>query len=120
MEVPGGIDNKLMVCICEVIGTAFLLIAVNLGSVTGPTPFCVGFTVFAMATIIGPVSGGHMNPAVTLGMYIKHSTGTNAVQNAIYMVIIICSQLIGAMLGVTLSAMALDGTKNEKMTGQIK
>merc|ERR1712025_1110755 len=53
------------------------------------------------------------------GMYIKHSTGANAVQNAIYMVIIICSQLIGAMLGVTLSAMALDGTKNEAMKGQI-
>jgi glycerol uptake facilitator-like aquaporin len=67
----------------------------------------------AMATIIGPVSGGHMNPAVTLGMYIKHSTGENAVSNAIYMVIIICSQLIGAMLGVSLSAMTLDGTKNE-------
>jgi glycerol uptake facilitator-like aquaporin len=69
---------------------------------------CVGFTVFAMATIIGPISGGHMNPAVTLGMFIKHKHEDKTFQNAIYMVIIICSQLIGAMLGVSIASLAAD------------
>ena len=101
------------------IATAFLLIAVNLGSFSSTTPMCVGFTVFAMATIIGPVSGGHMNPAVTLGMFIKHSQGGQWAQNAIYMVIIICSQIIGAMLGVSIASMACDGTVNEALKTQI-
>jgi aquaporin Z len=81
---------------------------------------CVGFTVFAMATIIGPISGGHMNPAVTIGMFIKHNHGAQIAQNAVYMVIIICSQLVGGMLGVSLSSMAADGTVDDKKTGQFK
>ena len=120
MEVPGGLNNKVMVCICEIIGTAFLLIAVNISSNTGVTPMCVGFTVFAMATIIGPVSGGHMNPAVTIGMFIKHKHEDKTVQNAVYMVIIICSQLIGGMLGVSIASGAADGTVDDKVTGQVK
>ena len=32
MEVPGGLNNKIFVCIAEIIGTAFLLIAVNISS----------------------------------------------------------------------------------------
>ena len=120
MEVPGGLNNKVMVCIAEIIGTAFLLIAVNISSNTGVTPICVGFTVFAMATIIGPVSGGHMNPAVTIGMFIKHKHGDKTVQNAIFMVIIICSQLIGGMLGVSIASMAADGTVNKSFKGQVK
>ena len=31
MEVPGGTDNKIVVCLCEMLGTAFLLLAVNWG-----------------------------------------------------------------------------------------
>ena len=49
MEVPGGLDNKLVVCYCEMIGTAFLILAVNWGSASGNTPYCVGLTVFGMA-----------------------------------------------------------------------
>jgi len=120
MEVPGGSNNKVMVCIAEIIGTAFLLIAVNISSNTGVTPMCVGFTVFAMATIIGPVSGGHMNPAVTMGMFIKHNHGDKTLQNLVYMVIIICSQLIGAMLGVSIASMAADQTVDDKIVGQVK
>lgn len=71
MEVPGGIENKLVVCLCEMMGTAALLLAVNLGNTSSNTPICVGLTVFGMAQMFGPISGGHFNPAVTLGMFIK-------------------------------------------------
>jgi glycerol uptake facilitator-like aquaporin len=71
MEVQGGIDNKAVVCVCEVIGTAFLLIAVNWGGTQGYTPQSVGFTVFMCIQLFGSISGGHFNPAVTAGMYFK-------------------------------------------------
>ena len=71
MEVPGGMDNKLIVCTCEMIGTAFLLIAVNWGGNSGLTPEAVGGTVFIMIHFFGAISGGHFNPAVTAGMFFK-------------------------------------------------
>lgn len=51
------------------IGTAFLLIAVNWGTVSGYTPQAVGLTVFSFAIVLGPISGGHFNPAVTTALY---------------------------------------------------
>jgi hypothetical protein len=35
MEVPGGKNNKLIVCLYEALGTCFLLIAINWGSDSG-------------------------------------------------------------------------------------
>ena len=48
MEVPGGHTNKLFVLISEVIGTAFLMMAVNWGGVSDATPECVGFVLFML------------------------------------------------------------------------
>ena len=56
------------------IGTATLIIAVNWGVnlVTANfQPISVGLTLFANISILGPVSGGHFNPAVTMGVFIK-------------------------------------------------
>ena len=49
MEVPGGVDNKVVVCLCEMLGTAFLLLAVNWGGTTGNTPIAVGLVVMGFA-----------------------------------------------------------------------
>lgn len=49
MEVPGGTDNKIVVCLCELLGTCFLLIAVNWGGTSGNTPIAVGLTVMGFA-----------------------------------------------------------------------
>lgn len=70
MEVPGGYDNKLLVCVNELLGTAMLLIAVNWsgGNVVG-----VCLTLYANIIIFGSVSGGHFNPAVTAGVLIRQS-----------------------------------------------
>lgn len=72
MEIPGSSRNKFFVLWSEVVGTAFLLLAVNWGGTSSMTPLCVGLTVAVMAQMYGSISGGHFNPAVTLGMMIKH------------------------------------------------
>jgi aquaporin Z len=63
--------NKLF---AEAIGT-FLLVSAVLGGalVSGNAAglgvaFAVGIAVMAMAWAVGPISGGHFNPAVTLGL----------------------------------------------------
>lgn len=74
MEVPGGHQNKAIVCLYEMIGTATLIIAVNWGvdlKTANFQPISVGLTLFANISILGPVSGGHFNPAVTMGVFIK-------------------------------------------------
>jgi hypothetical protein len=35
MEIPGGEKNKKLVCLYEVLGTCFLLVAINWGSDSG-------------------------------------------------------------------------------------
>lgn len=95
MEVPGGHDNKIVVCFCELLGTAFLLIAVNWGGTSNNTPIAVGLTVMGFAQMLGPISGGHFNPAITMGMFIKElgkpTNNVTWVQNLIYAIIIIIS-----------------------------
>ena len=55
-----------------------------------------GFVLLALAYAIGPVSGCHVNPAVTLGLLLRRGiTPTEAVYYWI-------SQLIGAILGASL------------------
>jgi aquaporin Z len=63
--------NKLL---AEAIGT-FMLVSAVLGGalVSGNAAglgvaLCIGFAVMAMAYAVGPISGGHFNPAVTLGL----------------------------------------------------
>lgn len=114
MEVPGGNNNKIVVCLSELIGTCFLLIAVNWGTCSGWTPICVGLTVYGMAQIFGPISGGHFNPAVSIGMYIKeigkYTNNNGAMGNLVMLVLMIASQIVGAILGCVISALAMDMT----------
>ena len=59
----------------EAIGT-FMLVSAVLGAalISGNAAglgvaLCIGVTVMAMAYAVGPISGGHFNPAVTLGLF---------------------------------------------------
>ena len=71
MEVEGGTGNKFFVFLFELLGTAMLLIAINWASTSGAVAEAVGLTVMMCAQIMGPISGGHFNPAVTIGMLWK-------------------------------------------------
>lgn len=86
--------------IAELFGT-FVLVFIGCGTVvfSGATvghlgiAFAFGLAVMAMAYAIGPVSGAHVNPAVTLGVW---SAGRMSTKDAIGYII---AQFIGAILG---------------------
>lgn len=89
--------------LAELVGTMVLVlmgcgVAVSLGcgvdtaSVVG-TAMAFGLSVVAMAYTIGGISGCHINPAITLGVWLsKRMSGKEA---AVYMV----AQVIGAIIG---------------------
>ena len=104
MEVPGGNKNKLWVLISELLGTAMLGAAINWGGCSSGTPHCVGLSVFIMAQVFGPISGGHFNPAVTVGMLIKHRH-EKCGPSLFYALLTIVCQILGCMLGCAISLM---------------
>ena len=89
MEVSGASDHKLMVAIYEFLGTAFLgfAILVSVGN-----PFAVSMSVFMIILVLGPITGAHMNPAVTIAVYA--SNGKYG-KDAVFMLIIIVAQILG-------------------------
>jgi aquaporin Z len=107
--------------IAEAFGTAVLVLlgcgSVTLGGLGGllgsgqavaplalfPIAFAFGLTVTAMAYCIGPVSGCHINPAVTAAVW---SSGRMSGQDAIGYVI---AQVIGGIVGAGLLYILLSG-----------
>lgn len=94
-------------CIAEMIGTMVLVLmgcgsAIFAGSVTGTVgagvgtigvALAFGLSVVAMAYAIGGISGCHINPAITLGVFLSgRMSGKDA---GMYMVF----QVIGAIIG---------------------
>lgn len=104
MEVPGGHSQKINVLIYEVLGTAFLLFAVN-ASASGLQPYAVSFTIFANIMMFGPVSGGHFNPAVSTAVFVKE--GRKMREHAWFFVLILIAQVVGAIIGVLFMLIAL-------------
>lgn len=85
--------NKYLV---ELIGTFFLVLTVGCTVLAGGTgvipPLAIGAALMVMIFAGGHVSGGHYNPAVTLGVWVRGRCDTKDVGP--YMV----SQVIGASL----------------------
>jgi len=74
--------------------------------------FAFGFAVIAMAYTIGKISGCHINPAITVGMWIsKRISSKDAL-------LYICFQIIGAILGsAILYLLAKDSGSTTTLTG---
>lgn len=66
MEVSGATNYKPTVFFMEFFGT-FLFVS---GACTG-NYMSIPFSLFASILIFGSITGGHFNPAVSLGVYIK-------------------------------------------------
>ena len=83
--------------IAEFIGTALLvLVACGTWVFTGnlvATAFAFGLVVVAMAYSIGSISGAHINPAVTLGVWLNKKM--SAKDMGLYMI----AQVLGAIAG---------------------
>ncbi|MDR1194904.1 MAG: aquaporin Z [Endomicrobium sp.] len=86
--------------VAELLGTMFLVLmgcgsAVFAGEQVGflGISFAFGLTVLAMAYAIGPVSGCHVNPAVTIGVFVNG--GISKKDAGMYIIF----QFIGAVIG---------------------
>jgi MIP family channel proteins len=100
--------------LAELIGTfAFVFIGAGAAAVVGDgiglpgitaIAFAHGLTIMVFAFAYGPVSGGHMNPAVTVG--VLAAGAMRADEAAGYIV----SQLVGGTMGALLLGAVLGGT----------
>ena len=68
MEVQGGSQRKPLVATYELIGTAVFVYMILVS--TGDA-MAVPLALFSVIIIFGGITGGHFNPAVTLGVYIS-------------------------------------------------
>src|SRR5881227_3168394 len=82
--------------VAELIGTFFLVLTIGcsvIGQGAGPlAPLAIGSALMVMIFAGGYISGGHFNPAVTLGVWLRGKCDTKDV--APYMMF----QIIGAVL----------------------
>ena len=101
MEVPRGHDRKPLVALYELIGTALFvyMIVVSTGDA-----LAVPLALFAMIVIFGGITGGHFNPAVTLGVYIHEGRFK---ENGLFALLIVVSQLIGSLVGMAFASYSL-------------
>ena len=95
--------------ISEVIGTMVLVLfgcgsAAIAGSVLGNVGIALAFglSIVAMAYVIGDISGCHINPAVSIGMWIDGRLETKD------LVMYIVFQCIGAIIGIGLLAVIIN------------
>lgn len=87
--------NLVNIVIAEVIGT-FILTLVALFTSLGMTPLYVGLTLMALVLFIGGVSGAHVNPAVTFGLWSMRKCKT------VLLPFYWTAQILGAMAAVVL------------------
>ena len=99
------------VIIGELIGTFILILLGNCvvanvllknskGENSGWLVICSGWGLaVAMAAMLSNVSGAHLNPAVTIGLWIANKKIAFVGKNFAYIPLYICFQFLGAMLG---------------------
>lgn len=105
---------KIRTLLAELVGTAILAMAVvgsgvmagNLSKDVGLQLFIVAFSTFLILAVLiqmlGPISGAHFNPAVTLVTLInKGISATTAINYVV-------TQVIGAFIGVVLANVMFD------------
>lgn len=85
---------KLEACVSEFVGTFFLVLTVgyNVLQRTALAPLSIGSMLMAMIFATGRVSGGHFNPAVTLGVFLRGKV--DSLSGAAY----VGSQLLGGLV----------------------
>jgi len=118
--------DKRIICklLAEMIGTMVLVFfscgsAHNVQSSVVRYSLTFGFTVATMAQTIGHVSGCHINPAVTIGLFVGRKIGL--VASVLYIIF----QCIGAVIGAALllaiqTSQTQEGENNDAIPGITK
>lgn len=115
MQINNRIGGPMKPMFAEFVGTFTLVFlgcgaAVIAGMGSGPTAidilgisFAFGLAIVAMAYGIGPVSGCHVNPAVSLGVYLAGRMGM------VDLIRYVVAQMLGAIAGAIVLYVILSG-----------
>jgi glycerol uptake facilitator-like aquaporin len=98
MEVPNGDKFLIAVIMSEFLACIPYMLSYNLND--GTYEPCLIF--FLLFTVTANISGGHLNPAVTLGVYIERQKYS---KNFCMMVMIILAQVLGCFSALALGFM---------------
>ena len=104
MEANGH-DRKGLVCLCELMGSCLFIF----GIINTPVPVIIPFMLLASIVIWGDITGGHFNPAVTLGVFV---TLEEKAKNVTFMIMIIISQILGGILAIAFAYGGAWGKEN--------
>jgi aquaporin Z len=74
------------------IGVMLLVIAINL---SGGNVAAIGMTLFVILILVGPISGGHVNPAVSIGVLINQGINTH---NFVMFLVMTSGQFLGGAI----------------------
>jgi len=100
--------------VTELIGTFFLVLTVGLTAVYGSAgamaPIAIGLVLAIMIYAGGPVSGGHFNPAVTIGVWLRGACPAKDV------IPYIVAQVVGAILASLVACYLTGGVETTAMT----
>lgn len=91
--------GTLRSAIAEFVGTFIFVFAIIGAVVSGSalTPLAIGFALMVLVFATGHVSGAHLNPAVSVGVWLRGAI------NVATLVFYVVAQLVGAALGAALS-----------------
>ena len=108
MEVPKSERKWLLVAAYELLGTALFVYCI-LTSMGNPLAAVVGL--FSSIIVFGGITGGHFNPAVSIGVFLAN--GKYATQ-LLLLILIIIGQLLGAAVGFGLAVLSLYRTSGHE------
>lgn len=103
MEVRGGKQNQMLVCLYEALGVLFLFVTVNMTAGQSYQLWAIGFVLTVNIILFGKITDSHVNPAVTLGVLIRESVQPRSKgkcgENVLFAIKIMLSQVFGAGIG---------------------
>lgn len=101
--------------VAELVGTFVLVVfACGVAQLTGgelvPTALAFGLVIVAMAYSIGNISGCHINPAVSLGVFIYNKLSKKDGFGVKDLIVYVVAQFVGAILGALVLQLIFSAT----------